>query len=59
MVRDSIPPEKEEMRKKIKRETEKFLANGGKIKKVEFGKYGKDLEAQEFSGSGFNERHAK
>ena len=59
MVRDSIPPEKEEMRKKIKRETEKFLANGGKIKKVEFGKYGKDLEGQEFSGSGFNERHAK
>ena len=59
MVRDSIPPEKEEMREQIKRQTEKFLANGGKIKKVEFGKYGKDLDGQEFSGSGFNERHAK
>jgi hypothetical protein len=59
MVRDSIPPEKEEMREQIKRQTEKFLANGGKIKKVEFGKYGKDLESQEFVPSGFNERHAK
>ena len=59
MVRDSIPPEKEEMREQIKRQTEKFLANGGKIKKVEFGKYGKDLESQEFVPSGFNERYAK
>ena len=59
MVRESIPQEKEEMREQIKRQTEKFLANGGKIKKIEFGKYGKDLEGQEFSPSGFNERYAK
>ena len=59
MVRDSIPPEKDEMRENIKRQTEKFLAEGGKIKKIKFGKYGKDLESKEFTSSGFNERYAK
>ena len=37
MVRDSINPEKEALREQIKRDTEIFLAKGGKIKQADFG----------------------
>ena len=44
MVRQTIPLEKDLQRAKIKRDTEKFLAKGGEIERVEFGKYGKEFE---------------
>ena len=44
MVRQTIPLEKDLQRAKIKRDTENFLAKGGEIERVEFGKYGKEFE---------------
>lgn len=60
MVRQTIPIEKDLQRAKIKRDTEKFLAEGGEIERVEFGKYGKEFEGiQDLVVRRFGDQDAK
>jgi len=60
MVRQTIPLEKDLQRAKIKRDTEKFLAKGGEIERVEFGKYGKEFEGiQDLVVRRFGDHYAK
>lgn len=60
MVRQTIPIEKDLQRAKIKRDTEEFLAKGGEIERVEFGKYGKEFEGiQDLVVKRFGDQDAK
>ena len=42
MLRNTIDPEKNELREKIERDTKEFLAKGGKIKIAAFGTYAEE-----------------